>query len=38
MSLLRFVYELLPYTDPDWDGTVTEETDNCLFTLVHLYL
>ena len=28
----RFVYVQFSCTDPDWDGTVTEQTDNHLFS------
>ena len=34
MSLLRFVYVALPCTDPDWDGTVMEQTR--LYLVVNL--
>ena len=37
MEMIRKIYVSLPCTDPDWDGTVTEQTDTHLFLLVHLY-
>ena len=37
MYLMLIIYVSLLFTDPDWDGTVTEQTDIHLLILAHVY-